>query len=162
MIIAADRKQARVIMRYIRGLLRAVPMLAATIEAERIESIDLNNRISIEVHTASFRTTRGYTVVAALLDEIAYWPSEDSTSPDFEIINAIRPAMATVPGAMMLCASSPHARRGVLWEAYHRHFGQESSSACLGVAGRHAHDEPDCECGICCRRVRQGPSCGRG
>jgi hypothetical protein len=149
-------------MRYIRGLLRAVPMLAATIEAERIESIDLNNRISIEVHTASFRTTRGYTVVAALLDEIAYWPSEDSTSPDFEIINAIRPAMATVPGAMMLCASSPHARRGVLWEAYHRHFGQESSSACLGAAGRHAHDEPDCECGICCRRVRQGPSCGRG
>ena len=28
---------------------------------------------------------------------------------------AIRPAMATVPGAMLLCASSPYARKGALW-----------------------------------------------
>ncbi len=34
MIIAADRKQARVIMRYVKGLLDTVPMLAQLIEAE--------------------------------------------------------------------------------------------------------------------------------
>jgi hypothetical protein len=32
--------------------------------------------------------------------------------------------MATVPGAMLLCASSPYARRGALWEAFRRHFGK--------------------------------------
>jgi len=32
--------------------------------------------------------------------------------------------MATVPGSMMLCASSPYARKGALWESYHRHFGR--------------------------------------
>ena len=37
---------------------------------------------SIEVHTASFRTVRGYTVCAALLDEIAFWRSEESANPD--------------------------------------------------------------------------------
>jgi hypothetical protein len=33
--------------------------------------------------------------------------------------------MATVPGAMLLCASSPYAKRGVLWDAYRRHFGKD-------------------------------------
>ena len=75
------------------------------------------------MHTASFRTVRGYTIVAALLDEVAFWAGEESSSPDTEIINAIRPAMATVPHAMLLCASSPYARRGVLFEAFQRHYG---------------------------------------
>ena len=44
------------------------------IESETRESITLRNRIVIEVHTASFRSTRGYTIVCALMDEIAYWP----------------------------------------------------------------------------------------
>jgi hypothetical protein len=32
--------------------------------------------------------------------------------------------MATVPNAMLRCASSPYARRGALWEAYRRWHGQ--------------------------------------
>jgi hypothetical protein len=84
------------------------------------------NRIVIEVHTASFRSTRGYTIVAALLDEIAFWESDEtSANPDVEVVNAIKPGMATVPGAMLLCASSPHARQGVLWNAYRKHFGKD-------------------------------------
>ena len=74
MIIAADRRQSRVIMRYCLGLLKSVPMLAQLIEAETRESVSLRNRIVIEVHTASFRSTRGYSIVAALVDEIAYYP----------------------------------------------------------------------------------------
>jgi len=126
MIVAADRKQARVILRYIRGLLTGVPMLARLIERETAEAFDLSNSISIEVGTASFRTVRGYTIVAALLDELAFWPTtDDSANPDYEVINAIRPGMATVPGAMLLCASSPYARRGALWDAHRRHFGKD-------------------------------------
>jgi hypothetical protein len=41
------------------------------------------------------------------------------------VINAVRPGMATIPGAMLLCASSPHARRGALWSAYAKHFGKD-------------------------------------
>jgi hypothetical protein len=126
MIIARDRRQARVIKRFITGLLQAVPMLRRVVEDETQETITLKNRVSIEIHTASFRSTRGYTIVAALLDEIAYWPSEDAAEPDVEVINAIKPGMATIPGAMLLCASSPYARRGALWEAHRKHFGKDS------------------------------------
>jgi hypothetical protein len=105
-----------------------VPMLAALVERKISDTIDLSNGVTIEILTASFRTVRGYTLVAALLDELAFWPtSEESANPDSEIIAAIRPAMATVPGAMLLCASSPYARRGALWDAYRRHYGKPDS-----------------------------------
>lgn len=126
MVIAADRKQARVIMRYVKGLLEGVPMLRRMIQAQRGEAIELSNRIDIEIHTGSFRAVRGYTVVAALLDEVAFWRSEESANPDREIVNALRPAMATIPGAMLIGLSSPYARRGVLYEAWAQHYGKES------------------------------------
>jgi hypothetical protein len=125
MIIAADRRQARVILRYVLGLLRSVPMLARTIERERTESIDLANKVTIEIHTASFRTTRGYTIVAALCDELAFWAQEDQSEPDYAVLDALRPGMATIPGAMLLCASSPYARKGALFDAHHKHFGKD-------------------------------------
>ena len=126
MLIAQDRKQARVLVRYIKGLLHSVPMLRALIDSERAEQIDLSNRVTIEVHTASFRSTRGYSIVAAVLDEVAYWPIEDAAEPDTEIIAALRPGMASIKGSMLLCASSPYSRKGALWENYKRHFGKQN------------------------------------
>ena len=134
MVIASDKKQARVIMGYIGGLLENTPMLDRLIDKRLAEAFHLSNRISIEVQTASFRRVRGYTVVAALCDEIAFWRSEDSTNPDFEILDAIRPAMATIPNAMLLCASSPYARRGALWDAYTRMYGKDDAPALVWKA----------------------------
>jgi hypothetical protein len=42
--------------------------------------------------------------------------------------------MATIPNAMLLCASSPYARRGVLWDAFRRHFGQADSQVLVWKA----------------------------
>jgi hypothetical protein len=125
-ILAADRRQARTIFRYVRGLLRNVPMLRRLIERETADSFDLSNSVTIEIQAASFRSTRGYTLIAALCDETAFWRSDDSANPDKEILAALRPAMATIPGAVLLSASSPYARRGALWEAYRRHYGKDS------------------------------------
>ena len=62
MIIAKDRAQARHIKRFVSGVLRDTPMLAPMIEDETAEEIRLKNRVAIEIHTASFRSTRGYTM----------------------------------------------------------------------------------------------------
>ncbi|MBV9756563.1 MAG: hypothetical protein JO047_05870 [Alphaproteobacteria bacterium] len=126
-VLAADRRQARTIMRYVRALLHDVPALKVRIEHETAAEIRLAGRVAIEVGTASFRTLRGYTLAAALCDEIAFWRSEESANPDREILDALRPAMATVDGAMLLCASSPYARRGVLWQAYRRYWGRDDA-----------------------------------
>lgn len=126
MVVAADRRQARVIYRYCLGLLKAVPMLAQQVENVTQESISLKNNVVVEIHTASFRSTRGYTIVAALMDEIAYWPvDETSAQPDAEVLNAIRPGMATIPQSMLLAASSPYSRRGTLYDAHRKHYAQD-------------------------------------
>src|SRR5262249_38694705 len=124
MVIAADRRQARAVFRYIEGLIDQVSMLTSLVESRSRETINLSNRVTIEVHTANFRAVRGYTVVAAILDEVAFWRTDESANPDFEIVNAIRPAMSTVAGGL-IAISSPYARRGMLWQAYKNHFGTD-------------------------------------
>ncbi len=126
-IIAADRRQARSIFRFTLGLLRAVPMLAGLIEDETAETITLKNRVTIEIATASFRVTRGYTFAAVLADEVAFWRSDDSANPDQEIIAALRPGLATIPSSVLLLASSPYRKRGVLYSAFTKHFGQDAA-----------------------------------
>jgi hypothetical protein len=126
-IIAADKKQARVIFRYVRGLLNNIAMLRSMVQNETAEAFDLTNSVTIEIGAASYRRTRGYTLVAALCDEIAFWQiNEDAAEPDKLILDALRPGMATIPNSMLLCASSPYAKRGALWDAYARHFGRNS------------------------------------
>jgi hypothetical protein len=135
MIIARDRRQARVIRRFIGGLLHETPMLKRTIKDESVETITLRNSVVIEIHTASFRSTRGYTIIAALLDEVALWPTdEQSADPDVEIINSVRLGMLTIPGSMLLVASSPHMRKGALWNAHVKHYGKDDSSVLVWQA----------------------------
>jgi hypothetical protein len=133
-IIAADRRQAATIFRYLRELLD-IPLLKGIVGRETNELLELTNSVNIEIQTASFRTVRGRTVVAALCDELAFWRNDEGTSnPDTEIINALKPAMATIPGARLLKASSPYARRGVLWNDYRRHYGVEQSATLVWQA----------------------------
>ncbi|MER8564269.1 hypothetical protein NKH85_04905 [Mesorhizobium sp. M0924] len=127
LVIAADRRQARVIIRYIKAMLTKIPSLALLIDRETADSFDLTNSVTIEVGTASFRSTRGYTYAAVLADEIAFWRTDDAAEPDFAILDAVRPGMATVPNAMLLCASSPYARKGALWDAYRRYWGKDGT-----------------------------------
>jgi hypothetical protein len=100
-------------------------MLRKLIQSHRADAFDLQNRVTIEVGTCSIRALRGYTIAAALLDEVAFWRDENSADPDVEVISSIKPGMLTIPGAMLLCASSPYARRGALWNAYKRHWSKD-------------------------------------
>jgi hypothetical protein len=133
-VAATDRKTARHIFRYIRGLIIGTPLLAPKVLREAAEAIDLNNGVSIEVTTSSTASVRGYTVCAALLDELGYWPGEDSAEPDVEVLASLRPAMATIPNAMLLCASSPRAKRGALWDAFERHWGKDDPGVLIWKA----------------------------
>ena len=121
MVVAADRRQARVVHRYVRGLIHGNPMLRRMVVRETEEIIELNNRSAIEIGTASFRSIRGYSISCAVLDEVAYWQI-DGANPDAEVLAGIRPALATLKGKLV-AISSPYARRGVLWNVFRKHYG---------------------------------------
>jgi hypothetical protein len=135
LIIAADRAQAGVILRYVKGFLASNPMLSKLVESEKAESVDLTNRVTIQVMTCSYRSIRGFTVVAAICDEIAFWRSEEnSANPANEVLRAIRPALATIPDSLLLCISSPWARTGPLWQAMKKHHGRDDSETMVWSA----------------------------
>lgn len=132
MVIAADRKQARSVFRYIKGLIGLCPMLKQMVLRETTETLELNNRSVIEITTASHRRTRGYTCSCVIADEVAFWMI-DGANPDKEIINALRPSLATLDGKL-LCLSSPYARRGILWDSYRDNFGKDNKRILVAQA----------------------------
>lgn len=123
LLIASDRRQARTCFRYVRGLIHGNDMLRGMILRERMGEIELSNRTVIEVGTATLGGLRGYTVAAAVLDELAFW-STDGSNPAAEVISSLRPALATLRGKIV-AISSPYSRRGPLWDTYRRYYGQE-------------------------------------
>lgn len=124
MVLAADRQQARVVFRYVAALFDECPLLRPLVAERTREALRLTTGVDIEIHTASFRAVRGYSIVSAVLDEVAYWPTDDAANPDAEIVAAIRPALLTT-GGRLVAISSPYARRGELWRAYERHYGRD-------------------------------------
>ena len=121
-IVAADQRQADVIFNYIKGITHSNPLMKKMIERDTLSMFELKNGVSIGIQTASYRTIRGPTVVAALFDEMAFWHHEGA-NPDEEILRAVRPGMATIPGAMLFCSSSPFYEKGVFYEHYRKYYG---------------------------------------
>ena len=77
-----------------------------------------------------------------VLDECAFLPSDDAALPDVELVRAVRPGLARVPGSLLLAISSPYAKRGVLWTAFQKYHGVDEARV-LDVAGADAADESD-------------------
>lgn len=126
-VIAADRKQARQVLGYLKGLLD-LPEFRPYLHRSLRETVELNNSINIEIHTASYRSVRGYTIVGAVCDEVAFWMNDDrSANPDSEILAALRPGMATVPDALLLGLSSPYAAKGELHRAVEKSYGRDDA-----------------------------------
>lgn len=127
-VIAADRKQARSIFRYALGMLEALPSMKSLIKDQTADSIVLHNQVVLEITTASLRSTRGYSFAAVLVDEIAFLRTDEtSANPDIEVLQAIRPGLASIPGSMLLLASSPYAKAGVLWETFRDYYGRDDA-----------------------------------
>jgi len=100
--------------------------LSQLVIRETAFEIELSTGASIEIMAGDYRLVRGRTLLGGIVDEAAFLPtSENSATPDVEVVNALKPGLATVPGSLMLISSSPYARRGQLWKDFRRLFGQD-------------------------------------
>ncbi len=133
LVIATDRPQAKNILGYIKGILQASQLFKNMIEKDLTWEINLTNQVGVKVATCDYRTLRGYTVAGAVLDELAYWRSEGS-NPAQEILTALRPALATIPGSLLLGISSPYGKIGPLFEVFQEKYGQEDEDVLVWKA----------------------------
>jgi hypothetical protein len=133
-IMAASTDQATRAFHHVAGILNHSPVLASEIQDQLSDVIRLKTAIDVQIRPANFRTLRGITAVGAIGDEVAFWSIEGSVNPDTEILEAVRPALATTGGPLMVI-SSPYARRGELWAAYRRHYGPKGDPRVLVAKG---------------------------
>jgi len=123
-LVASDRRQAQQLVGYVKGLIDESPLIAAEVTQSLTESVSFAHGTIIEVHVASFRSTRGFSFACVLLDELAFYRSDYSASPDVELVRAVRPGLVNL-GGRLLGFSSPHARRGHLWNMHRDHYGKD-------------------------------------
>jgi hypothetical protein len=133
-MIASDRRQARQLMNYVKGLIRASPLIAAEVENQTRETISFAHQVNLEVHTTSWRSTRGYSYAAVILDELAFFRDDLSANPDVELVRAVRPGLLNLNGRL-LGLSSPHSKRGHLYDMFKRHFGRASDVLVIQAGG---------------------------
>ena len=126
-VICVDRAQARVILRFIIGLLQA-PLLKQRVKRITASSIELQGNVIIEIATCDHRSLRGYTTVAAICDEACFYSSIDGASSAEQVFAALKPSMLTIPNSLLLVISSPWARTGAVFELFDKWFGVENEN----------------------------------
>lgn len=158
-MIASDRRQARQLMNYCRGLISDSPIISGEVIGETAETVSFEHRTQLEVHTTSFRSTRGYSYAAVICDEMAFWRDEFSATPDIELIRAVRPGLSNL-GGRLLGLSSPHARRGHLFDMYQRYFGKDGSDV-LVIKAQHSQLNPTIDPKVIERAMLEDPEAAK-
>ena len=155
-LLAASTLQAAQAFAFVSGVFHASRHLAELVENVTADTLSLATGVDVEVRPANFRTVRGITAVAAICDEIAFWRSEDSANPDREILKALRPALATT-GGLLACISSPHAKRGELYNIFRRHFGPAGDPRILVAKAPSRTMNPSLSAGVVERAYADDP-----
>jgi hypothetical protein len=124
LVIAGSVDQARTVFNFIKGFLEASPALRREVVSIKHQEIALTNGVVIAVHSNSFRTVRGRTLVACVLDEVSFWRDESTATPDIETYRAVLPSLATTAG-LLIGISTPYRKIGLLHQKHRDHFGQD-------------------------------------
>jgi hypothetical protein len=120
-LIAPTIAQAGIAHDYMYKDILGSPILLTRVAKCRKNEIVLKSGVTILCCACSSISLRGMAVVAAILDEVSFMRNEQtSVHCDEEVLAALRPAMITFPESKLIKITTPHAKRGVVWNEYRR------------------------------------------
>src|SRR6516225_10136723 len=135
LFLAQNVKQAQVAFGYCAAIFESVPLLSALVKSTTADTISLTNGIDLEIRSASFRGLRGVTAVAVIGDEASFWRTDElSANADAEILNAVRPSLATTGGPLIVIGT-PYAKQGSVYETWRSHYGAAGDPKILVAQG---------------------------
>ena len=155
LILAASKSQAQAVFRYCEAFLTQSPILKSLVSEVLAEEIRLTNNLSISVHSTSYRSVRGRTLCAAILDEVAFWRDENSSQPDLEAYRALLPALATT-GGMIVGISTGYSQRGLLYTKHRDYFGVDDPDTLI-LSGDTGLFNPTIDQAIIDQAMREDP-----
>ncbi|HYI35647.1 MAG TPA: terminase family protein [Thermoleophilaceae bacterium] len=108
LVVSASEEASRRLLRDVRALVAASPLLAGSVEAEQGQLLQLSNGSEVRSVSASERAIRGWSVTDLLLDEAAMLPEP--------IFAAALPTVAAREGARVVMASSATVSSGPFYD----------------------------------------------
>lgn len=138
LIVAPDLRLARQALRYAQGVAESTPAIAAHVVPGAkggtgvpdgfIIERENGQQVAIEClpATRGGSAVRGRSIVAAALDEAAFFRDENAVINDAEVYRALPPCL--LPGGQIIIASSPWEEAGLLFSLF-RENRTESRSA---------------------------------
>jgi len=123
-LVAQDAEAAGIAFSYISGYLKANPVLDTQVAEYLARQVILKNGITIRCFPSTAASIRGYTIVAAILDELAYFRVEGAANSDEDIEVAVLRGMGTTQGPLVKI-STPSGPFGVLYRDVKRAWGKD-------------------------------------
>jgi hypothetical protein len=126
-LTAQDQRAAlRALFGYARAPFEMVPVLKRSVADVRAGSLRLRSGVTLATYPCRPAAVRGLRARVAVVDELAFFTATDGRPQDVEMLRALRPALATTGGKLVVL-SSPYSQSGALWELHRRHFGRDDS-----------------------------------
>jgi Terminase large subunit, T4likevirus-type, N-terminal len=125
-IVSPSKPQSRIVRDYIKGIFDT-PLLQTAVHGKTRETKEgflLTNGVAIDILAGDWRTVRGFTLLAAIVDEAAFfgYDVESKVKSDSELIRALKPALATI-GGKLIAITTPYAQKGWCYSQWKRHHG---------------------------------------
>jgi hypothetical protein len=125
-LVAPTQQQTAIAFNYIKSHFES-PLLASMLEDEPLSNeIRLSNRMTIECFPCTKSSLRGWSIPAAVLDEVGFYRLEGSADSDAEIQTSVRRGMIAFATSRLVKISTPYMKSGVLFDDFRQHFGADS------------------------------------
>lgn len=125
-LVAQDQRATRVAFGYIKEYFAGSSLLASMVDEVLNLEIRLTNRISVLCFPCTQRSLRGWSIPAAVMDELAFFRLEGAADSDVEVQQSIRRGTISFPQTRFLKVSTPYMKSGVLYDDFKNHFGKDS------------------------------------
>ena len=132
-LVAQDKDGADVAFEYMTAYVQDSPELKRRLVKVGRRGLVLKNvhghDVVVRTFPCTLKAARAYSFAAAALDECAFYKfNEGSANPDIEIETSVRRGMISRGGDRLLIkASTPYARDGILHRDVKEHYGREDA-----------------------------------
>jgi len=142
LFVAPDLRTARQAFRFALGAIEANPQLTRLIVALNRNNSNRSNNDGVLLKRPDGKlvrleclpakkggsAVRGRTIVAALLDEVAFFEDKDHAVNDEDLYKAIAPRI--IAKGQLIIGSTPYLERGLLYEFYSKNWSHPVTSIC--------------------------------
>ena len=130
LVISPTRAQSRIIHTYMKEIF-TFPMFAREVVSSTKSSFLLRSGITVEIGSGLAAYSRGYSVICALLDEIAHIGVSDEANArvknDQDLVAAIEPSLLVTQGRM-ISLTTPYSPRGYVYNTWKRDWGNNDGA----------------------------------